>query len=84
MIFRNKKEYSVLVKVKVYRVKMQRIVSVIKSISYVTIMSWIHMTSHVMDLTWLGQFHIIISRGWLSHPSPDLPNLSNQPLESTF
>ncbi len=34
------------------------------------VMSWSHMTSHVMDLTWLGQFQIITdpaSQGWLSH-----------------
>ncbi len=40
------------------------------------------MTSHVIDLTWSGQFQIIThstSQGWLSHQSPDFPNLSNQP-----
>ncbi len=47
------------------------------------------MTSHVMDLTWLGQFHIIM------HLEVDLfinyltylifqINLSNQPFESTY
>ncbi len=64
----------------------------------VDVMPWGHVTSHVMDLTWLGQFHIIThpaSQGWLSHQSSDLPNLpnqpsdfqinlSNQPFESTF
>ncbi len=50
-----------------------------------------HMTSHVMQLTWLGQFHII------THSEVDLlliicqltyltflDNLLNQPFESTF
>ncbi len=37
-------------------------------------MLWSHVTSHVMDLTWLAQFQIITdpaSWGWLSHQSPD-------------
>ncbi len=42
------------------------------------------MISHVMDLTWLGQFHIITFYDWLSHLSTDLPNLSNQSFESTY
>ncbi len=50
-------------------------------------MLWSHVTSHVMDLTWLVQFRIItdlVSQDWLSHQSPNLPNLSNQPFKSTF
>ncbi len=38
------------------------------------VMSWSHVTSHITDLTWLRQFHIIAhltSRGWLNYRSPD-------------
>ncbi len=38
------------------------------------VMSWSHMTSHVIDLTRSGQFQIITdpaSCGWLCHQSPD-------------
>ncbi len=38
------------------------------------VMLWSHVTSHVMNLTWSGQFQIITnpaSRGWLSHQLPD-------------
>ncbi len=47
----------------------------------VIVISWSHMTNHVIDLTWSGQFHIIThpaSRGWLCHQWFDLPNLPNQ------
>ncbi len=65
------------------------------SIIIIYVMSWSHVTSHVMDLTRSGQFQIITDPapwGWLSHQSPDLPNqpsdfrinLSDQPFESTF
>ncbi len=58
----------------------------------VSVMSWIHVTSHVMDLTWLGQFHTITH---LAYPEVDLVishltyltfqiNLSNQPFESIY
>ncbi len=46
----------------------------IKMLILITVMSWSHVTSHVMDLTRSGQFQIItdpVPRGWLSHQSPD-------------
>ncbi len=61
----------------------------------VIVMSWSHVTSHMIDLTRSEQFQIITDpapRGWLSHQSPDLPNqpsdfwinLLDQLFESTF
>ncbi len=41
---------------------------------YIIIISWSHVTGHMMDQTWSGQFQIITdpaSQGWLSHQSPD-------------
>ncbi len=49
------------------------------------VMSWSHMTSHVMDLTWSGQFYIEIDL--VIHHLTYLTfrvNLSNQPFKSTY
>ncbi len=43
-------------------------------------MSWSHVTSYVIDLTWSGQFQIIsdpASQSWLSHQSPDYLTFRN-------
>ncbi len=55
------------------------------------VISWSHVTIDIMDLTWLGLFHILTdpaSRSWLSHQSSDVTNLPikllDQPFGSTF
>ena len=58
---------------------------------YFNIMSWSHMTNHVMNLTWLRQFHtitypkvnLLLIIGYPTYLT-FLVNLPKQPFESTY
>ncbi len=55
-------------------IDIQRKMNLVMTSKIISVISWSHVTSHMMDLSRLGQFQIITdlaSWGWLSHQSPD-------------